>query len=77
MDADLSNLAHAHPVTRLKATHGIGERLRRELAAWIDAAELEQVRAARRMNPPATWTEIGRALGVTHTQASRRFRNRV
>ena len=44
---DLGNLASAHPVARPKAVHRLGEKLLQELAGWIDAVELEQVRAAR------------------------------
>ena len=78
-DADilLGNLAGAHPLARLKATHEIGNLLRGDLEEWIDRAELEQVRAARKLRPQPSWGEIGRALGVSHTHARRRFADRV
>ena len=75
----LGNLANPDPLARLKAIHQLGDRMRKELDAWIDLAELEQVRQARtrpRQTRPS-WEEIGRALGVTHTQARRRFADRL
>jgi hypothetical protein len=45
----------------------------------VDLAELEQVRQAR-TKPRRTrlsWEEVGRALNVTHTQARRRFADRL
>jgi hypothetical protein len=72
---ELGNLANPHPLARLKALHGIGQTLRRVLDDALDAAELEQVRAAR--SARASWREIGKALGVSHTQARRRFHDRL
>lgn len=75
---EMWQLAAAHPVARLGAIHELGTVLQEQLADWIDEAELKQVKVARRSyRPQATWAEIGRALGVTHTQARRRFADRV
>lgn len=78
-DADIlfGNLAGANPLTRLKAIHELGQILRDELDAWVDRIELEQVRAARKMRPQPSWEKIGGVLGVSHTQAIRRFAERV
>jgi hypothetical protein len=51
--------------------------LRREAEALMDAVELELVRAARSRPTPVTWERIGKALGVSHTQAQRRFKDRL
>jgi hypothetical protein len=60
------NLAHPHPVTRLKALVDI----RAELDAEIDAA----VVAARAMRPKrATWKEIGKAVGLSKQGAQNRW----
>ena len=72
---ELGNLSHPHPLARLRALHEIGRALRAELDAAIDEAELAQVRAARSQRK--TWDEIGKALGVTHVQAHRRFAARI
>jgi hypothetical protein len=71
----LDNLANPHPLARLKAVHEAGQVLREELDAAIDAAEAAQVRAAR--SARASWREVGNALGVSHTQARRRFHGRL
>ena len=76
-ERELRNMAGAHPLTRLEAIHDLGERLRAELDGWIDAAELAQVRVARTDFKRGTWQEIGKALGVSHTQAQRRFKDRL
>ena len=72
-----ANLAAAHPLARLKAIHELGRLLREQVDEWVDRAELEQVRAARTMRPQPSWQKIGRALGVSHTQARRRFADRL
>lgn len=76
-DIIYANLASAHPLTRLKAAHELAEVKRKEFEETVDRVELEQVRAARRQPRPASWAEIGRALGVSHTQARRRFAERL
>jgi hypothetical protein len=74
----LSNLASPVACARLRAIHELGVFFSTALRELIDAAELEQVRAARRIRPkPATWSEIGLVLGVSHTQAQRRFSGRL
>jgi hypothetical protein len=80
IERELRNLAGAHPLARLEAIHQLGQVLRAELDAWVDLAELEQVRAARSMarSVRPSWGDIGVALGgLSHTQAIRRFRDRV
>jgi hypothetical protein len=62
----IANLANPHPVARLAALAA----LRAELDAAIDAAVAE----ARGMRPkPATWREIGQAVGRTKTAAQARW----
>lgn len=82
VEMELGNLAGPHPLARLRAIHALGEILRAELDEWIERAELEQVRVARRgmgawVTKAATWKEIGQVLGVSHTQAQRRFKDRL
>jgi hypothetical protein len=72
----LSNLAANEPLARLKAIRQLGDALRAALDELVDAAELEQVRAAR-ARKGGGWREVGRALGVSQTQAHRRFAARV
>jgi hypothetical protein len=62
----ISNLTNPHPVARLTALVA----LRADLDAAIDAA----VEEARGMRPkPATWREIGQAVGRTKTAAQARW----
>jgi hypothetical protein len=70
LDLLLRNLAGAHPLTRLKALHGI----RLMVEAAFDRAEWEQVRVARTWRPRPSWEEIGRAWGVTGQAAGRKFK---
>jgi hypothetical protein len=79
----LGNLATSgDAVGRLKAVHQVGVVLRQELEAALFEAELAQVRQARspqvrqgrsRKPKPHSWEEIGRAIGVSHVQARRRY----
>jgi hypothetical protein len=63
------------PVARLKAAHDTGAALQLAAHDWTDLLELEHVRACRRAGK--SWATIGRALGVSHQQAMRRFKHRV
>ena len=73
------NLATAPSLGRLEALHELGQLLRDALDELVDDAELEAVRALRSGSPQgrASWESIGRALGVSHTQAIRRFGDRL
>ena len=71
----VQNLATAPSLGRLEALHEPGGLLRGAVEDLVDAAELGAGRALRsRSNEGwASWETIGRALGVSHTQAIRRF----
>lgn len=77
LDRELGNLAHQDALARLRAIHEIGKILAAELHEAILQAEAAQVRVARSRYKPAPWAEIGRAIGVTHTQAQRRYKDRI
>ncbi len=66
----LGNLVRGgHPLGRLKALHD----LRAQSDEMFDDLECALVDAARSMNPPATWEDIGNALGVNKSNALRKF----
>ena len=77
LERELDNLASAHPLARLEAIHEVGVILRTELDTALDAAELAQVRTARKWNPKASWNQVGDALGISHVHARRRFHDRI
>ena len=73
----IKNLASNAPLARLRALQELGALLRGAFDDLVDAAQLEQVRAARERRAGGDWRSIGDALGVSATQAHRRFAKRL
>ena len=67
----MKNLASNEPLTRLKALRAERERLEAALGAYLDAVELEQVRAAQARGH--SWRDIARAIGVRESTAHGRY----
>jgi hypothetical protein len=61
------NLANPHPVTRIKALT--------QLIEQAEAARKEAIAEARGRPKPATWKEIGDALGRAETTVASKFQH--